>query len=679
MITQPLISVIMPAYNEEAVLADAIESVLAQTHDLFELILVDDASTDATLSIMMSYASVDKRIKVIQNPENSRQALIRWEPRNDGLRIARGTFIAYLDADNSWSACFLEKLGAILIDDDSIMLVHCDSTNHHSAEECRHVISIDKRRLVSHDETTTLFSYEKLEPSKLGYEIYIDTNEIMHRSSIFAGLGCLWRTEHPSRENINWYQGSRRPYRRHNDLDLVQRVIDVYGVDSIHHLAEPLVDYYYPSAERPATKGRAFGESVGTKAPISPDVARRLDDLNVAHFYGQYLGTNQRANVIRHDFGLGEIKGVEGVNLVRWYKEFIDSGGPGERMLKYGGTAGLNTLFEQLAAGYNRFLGSTELKDVAITAFDGCHNAIYTAVSVLAGPSLHSGRHAIAYAVPAYPYWSITAAARQDSLPITAYNMTDFISALERTEAHVGAIIVNSPHNPMGWVLTASEAVAINRLAQRRQCGIIADIAYHSFEDTSDQQAGLAALDPQRTVYCDSVSKTWGMPGLRLGFAFTYNRELSAALRAVKSGQSLLPSSIKQTFLHYLLMHHADGPSQIAETICNRKQLAWNTLRQADLAEHGMELVATHEHGFYVMIYIDKLCQRSGLTPRHIAEHLAREHSIRVMADESFFPVSLQARIPRRFLRLSFGCIEAVEAGIDVLLEALVSLWTDHQ
>lgn len=678
MTTKPLISIILPAYNEEAVVSDAIESVLAQTYERFELILIDDASTDATLSLMMQYASSDERIRIVQNPQNSRQAFIKWEPRNDGLQIARGDYIAYLDADNTWSPYFLEQLGSVLNSDDSIVLAHCDSINHYSVEECRHVISIDKRRLIRHDDTTTLFSYEKLELSKLGYAIYIDTNEIMHRSGIFAQLGSLWRTEHPDHKQINWYQGSRRTYRRHNDLDLVQRVINAYGIRSIYHLTEPLVDYYYPSALRPRTEMPASEESNLPKTVICTEVARRLQDLNVGHFYDQYLGTNQSTSVITHDFGLGEIKGVEGVNLTKWYEEFIDSGGPGNRILNYGGTVGLSELFEQLAGSYNQLLGASTLNDVAITAFDGCHNAIFTAISVLTESSRNSGsRRGVAYAVPAYPYWTIAAAARQESLPITAYYMSEFIDALERTEVNIGAIIINSPHNPMGWILRTEDAMAVNRLAQRRQCGIVADIAYHSFEDASEQQAGLAALDPERTVYCDSVSKTWGMPGLRLGFAFTFNRELAAALRAMKSGQSLLPSGIKQKFLHYLLQKHADGPTRISRTIHDRKNQALSILKQAPLASHGIQLAGQAKDGFYQVLYVDKLCERSALTPCEIAEHLAREHSVRIMADESFFPVSLRTRIPRRFIRLSFGRTESVEAGIDLLLKSLFSLWSD--
>lgn len=681
MTTEPLISIILPAYNEVGVLSDAIESVMAQSHERFELILVDDASTDATLSLMMQYASCDERIKIVQNPENSRQALIKWEPRNDGLQIARGEYIAYLDADNTWSPYFLQKLASVLNSDDSIMLAHCDSINHYSAEECRHVISIDKRRLVKRDETTTLFSYEKLDPSKLGYQIYIDTNEIMHRSGIFAQLGSLWRTEHPNRKQINWYQGSRRTYRRHNDLDLVQRVIDSFGVDSIHHLVEPLVDYYYPSAIRPHSEIPASRGSSQPNNVISSEVVERLQDLNVGHFYDQYLGANQRTGLIQHDFGLGEIKGVDGVDLTRWYEEFISSGGPGKRMLNYGGTVGLNDLFAQLADSYNRLLGATTLNDVDITAFDGCHNAIFTAISVFTESSRNSGaRRSVAFAVPAYPYWTITAAARQDSLPIMTYNMAGFIDALERTEANVGAIIINSPHNPMGWILSAKDAEAINRIAQLRQCGIIADIAYHSFEDASKQRAGLAALDPERTVFCDSVSKTWGMPGLRLGFAFTCNRELSAALRAMKSGQSLLPSGIKQSFLRYLLDHNADGPTRITKAIHDRKKQAVGILTKAPLAEHGIQMAdKDNARGFYQVLYVDKLCERSSLTPRDIAEHMASKHSVRIMADESFFPVSLRPRISRRFIRLSFGRIESVEAGIDLLLKSLFSLWTEHK
>src|ERR1043165_8563263 len=212
----PLISVIMPAYNRAELIRHAIESVQAQTLSDWELILVNDASEDATPGVMHAYASGDSRIRVVHNEINSRRGPIEWEPRNDGLKIARGSLIAYLDADNTWRPRFLERLAGVLLDEPDVELVYCDSCNHYSSEEARLVVARDSRNLVDSGPTWTVYSNDELDPQQLGFEQYVDTNEMMHRARTLSGLDTLWRTRHPNREQINLYQAKRCPYRRHN-------------------------------------------------------------------------------------------------------------------------------------------------------------------------------------------------------------------------------------------------------------------------------------------------------------------------------------------------------------------------------------------------------------------------------------------------------------------------------
>jgi len=90
----PLVSVITAAYNAERFIREAVDSVLAQTLTDFELIVVDDASTDATADILKSYA--DKRIRVLRNERNLKRAAAR----NIGAAIARGKYVAIHDADD---------------------------------------------------------------------------------------------------------------------------------------------------------------------------------------------------------------------------------------------------------------------------------------------------------------------------------------------------------------------------------------------------------------------------------------------------------------------------------------------------------------------------------------------------------------------------------------------------
>jgi len=90
-----LVSVIIPCYNAEAYIAEAIDSALSQTYPHDEVIVVDDASTDNSLRIIRAY---EPRIRVVANNRNMERA---WS-RNRGISEAKGEFIAFLDADDVW-------------------------------------------------------------------------------------------------------------------------------------------------------------------------------------------------------------------------------------------------------------------------------------------------------------------------------------------------------------------------------------------------------------------------------------------------------------------------------------------------------------------------------------------------------------------------------------------------
>jgi len=93
---KPLVSVIMAAYNCQEYVGEAIESILAQTYENWELICVDDASTDRTRAIVARYAEANDRIKLLCNAENLGPAATR----NVALKHAKGEFLAVLDADD---------------------------------------------------------------------------------------------------------------------------------------------------------------------------------------------------------------------------------------------------------------------------------------------------------------------------------------------------------------------------------------------------------------------------------------------------------------------------------------------------------------------------------------------------------------------------------------------------
>lgn len=99
-----LVSIIMPSYNTANYISETIRSVLAQTYENWEVIIVDDCSTDNTDEIVKPYLT-DKRIKYLKNDKNSGAAV----SRNRALREAKGKWIAFLDSDDLWLPNKLEK------------------------------------------------------------------------------------------------------------------------------------------------------------------------------------------------------------------------------------------------------------------------------------------------------------------------------------------------------------------------------------------------------------------------------------------------------------------------------------------------------------------------------------------------------------------------------------------
>ncbi len=99
----PLFSIIIPTYNRCHLLWRAINSVLSQTYPFFELLIIDDCSTDKTKELIEIYT--DPRLKYFKLQKNQGVS----HARNYALKKAQGKYIAYLDSDNEWHKDFLES------------------------------------------------------------------------------------------------------------------------------------------------------------------------------------------------------------------------------------------------------------------------------------------------------------------------------------------------------------------------------------------------------------------------------------------------------------------------------------------------------------------------------------------------------------------------------------------
>lgn len=110
------ISVIIPCYNCRNYIEHTLRSVQAQTLAPMEIILIDDCSSDDTISVLKSFAKEDSRIKIFANKHNKGVSY----SRNYGVNVAKGDWIAFLDSDDQWTSDKLEKQMAMLMENNGV-------------------------------------------------------------------------------------------------------------------------------------------------------------------------------------------------------------------------------------------------------------------------------------------------------------------------------------------------------------------------------------------------------------------------------------------------------------------------------------------------------------------------------------------------------------------------------
>lgn len=115
-----LVSIIMPMHNSAKYIGEAITSVINQTYDNWELLVIDDVSNDNSCDIVREYIKRDNRIHLLFNDNHTGRPS---SPRNMGVNYAKGRYIAFLDSDDMW---FPEKLEQQipLFDDDNVAIVY---------------------------------------------------------------------------------------------------------------------------------------------------------------------------------------------------------------------------------------------------------------------------------------------------------------------------------------------------------------------------------------------------------------------------------------------------------------------------------------------------------------------------------------------------------------------------
>ncbi|MBQ9012691.1 MAG: glycosyltransferase family 2 protein [Bacilli bacterium] len=193
-----LVSIITPMYNSEKYIGQTIESVLNQTYQEWEMLIIDDCSNDNSPNIVKEYVQIDKRIRYIRVKENKGVS----NARNIGLQQARGRFIAFLDSDDIWSYSKLENQIDFMIE-----------------KNC----------------TITFTSYELIDEdsNKLGKEIKVPS-EVRYNDLLKGNiLGCLTVIIDKSKIDFDIEMSSAR----HEDyilwLSILKKGHIAYGIDKI--------------------------------------------------------------------------------------------------------------------------------------------------------------------------------------------------------------------------------------------------------------------------------------------------------------------------------------------------------------------------------------------------------------------------------------------------------------
>lgn len=269
----PLVSIVLPTYNGSRYLREAIDSCLAQTYPNFELILVDDCSTDATPDIIAEYASRDPRIRAIRHEVNRKlpQAL------NTGHAAARGEYLTWTSDDNRYLPRALQEMIRFLEDHRSVALVYTDC------------VLIDEKGDYLRD-------FPAQPPSRLAY---VDTLAcFLYRRTMYETLGGYDAEMFLAEDYEYWLRAYRQfelaplhqvlyEYRWHNE-SLTKSANRL----AIRTNAERALRRHLPHLRRSLPQDRARGWTV-----CAANAVRRGDLIQAVTAYARALGTSPSSSL----------------------------------------------------------------------------------------------------------------------------------------------------------------------------------------------------------------------------------------------------------------------------------------------------------------------------------------------------------------------------------------------
>ncbi len=163
------ISIIMPVYNNSIYLNESIESVLNQTFENFELIIIDDGSIDNTIHILEYYKKLDERVKIFRNQKNIGIA----KSLNKGISLSNGKYIARIDSDDTWESDKLKKQINYLKKKPDIVLLGSNA-----------IYINEKGEIIKNKNNPIYFSDNKIRKNILKYNLFCHSSVIFQKDHV---------------------------------------------------------------------------------------------------------------------------------------------------------------------------------------------------------------------------------------------------------------------------------------------------------------------------------------------------------------------------------------------------------------------------------------------------------------------------------------------------------------
>ncbi len=235
----PLVSVLMTAYNREKYIGEAIESVLASSYSNFELIIVDDGSSDGTVKIAKEYEVIDSRLKVYVNEKN----LGDYHNRNKAASYATGKYIKYLDSDDAMYPWCLQVMVYCMEQYPSVALGLTSNT----------LMDVKYPLLLSSIDAYKMYYFKNLVLG-IGPTGTIIRRDVFEKLSGFSGEQFIGDTELwlkiTQKNNSVWMPPGLFYWRVHSGQQIVLESLNA-EVEAIRHR---LNKYYLASTECPLSK-----------------------------------------------------------------------------------------------------------------------------------------------------------------------------------------------------------------------------------------------------------------------------------------------------------------------------------------------------------------------------------------------------------------------------------------